>query len=113
MTAVAGGHGVGVTRDAVYAALSAVNDPELPMSVVELGLIYDVRLVGSLVEIDMTLTSTGCPCHDLMTGDVHDAVAALDGVSGVEVNVVWDPPWTRDRLAPGGRKLLAFWGIAS
>jgi phenylacetate-CoA oxygenase PaaJ subunit len=113
MTTAVGGHGAGVTRDAVYAALSAVNDPELPMSVVELGLIYDVRVDGASVEVDMTFTSTGCPCHDMMTDDVRDAVAALDGVSRVEVGVVWDPPWTSDRMAPSGRKLLALWGIGS
>jgi metal-sulfur cluster biosynthetic enzyme len=105
--------GVGATRDQVYAALSAVRDPELPMSVVDLGLIYDVRVSGTSVDIDMTFTSTGCPVHDLMTDDVHDAAAALDGVSSVRVNIVWDPPWTSGRIAPRGRSLLSAWGISS
>lgn len=110
-----GGHadGAGVTRDQVFAALTAVKDPELPMSVLDLGLIYDVRVDGTAVEVDMTLTSTGCPVHDLIVNDVRDTVAALEGVSAAHVNVVWDPPWTSERIAPRGRGLLASWGIGS
>jgi metal-sulfur cluster biosynthetic enzyme len=105
--------GAEVTAEDVYQALSEVTDPELPISVVDLGLIYDVRLVGTDVEIDMTLTSTGCPVHDLLVEDVRAAVAALDGVSETRVSVVWDPPWTSDRIAMGARRLLATWGIGS
>jgi metal-sulfur cluster biosynthetic enzyme len=105
--------GAEVTRGEVYAALAAVLDPELPMSVVDLGLICDVRVDGTVVEVDMTLTSTGCPVHDLIVGDVHDTVAAIEGVSAARVNVVWDRPWTSDRIAPRGRRQLAAWGIGS
>jgi metal-sulfur cluster biosynthetic enzyme len=107
------GGGTRVTRDQVYAALTAVKDPELPMSVVDLGLIYDVRVDGTEVEVDMTLTSTGCPVHELIVDEVHDTVAALEGVSFARVNVVWDPPWSRELITPTGRTRLASWGIGS
>jgi metal-sulfur cluster biosynthetic enzyme len=113
LTGQNGDPSAGVTREDVYAALSAVRDPELPMSVVDLGLIYDVRVDGTEVEVDMTLTSTGCPVHDLMVEDVRAAAAAVGGVSAARVSVVWDPPWTSNRIAPGGRRLLATWGIGS
>jgi metal-sulfur cluster biosynthetic enzyme len=106
------GHGE-VRRDAVDAALATVTDPELPMSVVDLGLICAVRIDGGRVEVDMTLTSTGCPCRDLLVDDVRNAAAAVRGVSDVQVNVVWDEPWTSNRVSSAGRKLLALWGIGS
>lgn len=108
-----------VTSDLVLAALRAVQDPEIPIDVVELGLIYDVRIdatatadtVGCHVEVDMTLTSMGCPCHDLIVDDVRAAVAALDGVAEVDVQVVWDPPWDRSRLGDAGVRYLPIIGI--
>jgi metal-sulfur cluster biosynthetic enzyme len=97
----------------VWAALDRVNDPELPMSIVELGLIYDVRVIGDVAEVDMTLTSTGCPLHEQIVDDAREAVLAVKGVGEARVTVVWDPPWTRERIRPTGRKLLASWGIRS
>jgi metal-sulfur cluster biosynthetic enzyme len=105
--------GAPVTREGVYAALTSVKDPELPISVVDLGLIYDVRVDGTVVEVDMTLTSTGCPVHDLLVDAVRATVAATEGVSDTRVNVVWDPPWTSARIAPRGREQMASWGIGS
>lgn len=91
--------------------LSTLYDPELPMSVVDLGLIYRIQIDHGHVTIEMTFTSMGCPCHLLITNAVHDLVSEINGVESVEVDVVWDPPWTRERITPQGRKTLANWGI--
>jgi phenylacetate-CoA oxygenase PaaJ subunit len=99
--------------DQVMKTISLVRDPELPMSVVDMGLIYNVAVDDRAVTVDMTLTSMGCPCHDLIQDDVRDHVAQMPGVDRVEVNIVWDPPWTRARITPSGRKALANWGIKS
>ena len=102
-----------VTAEQVLDALRHVQDPEIPIDVVELGLIYDVRVTASRVEVDMTLTSMGCPCHDLIVDDVRAAVEGVDGVSTAQVNVVWDPPWNRDRLGPAGSRMLPIVGIGA
>ncbi|MDX1611684.1 MAG: metal-sulfur cluster assembly factor, partial [Candidatus Thermoplasmatota archaeon] len=88
-----------VTEDEVWAALESVDDPELPLSIVDMGLIYDVRVEpeqggGAHVEVDMTFTAMGCPAMDLLRGDVHEALADLEGIDEVQLRTVWDPPWT-------------------
>jgi metal-sulfur cluster biosynthetic enzyme len=95
-----------VTPDRVTEALGAVLDPELGMSVVELGLIYDVDIDEGKVSITMTLTAPGCPIHDAMTEWVQQAVMKIPGVSEVEVAITFDPPWTPERIAlpPGSRR---------
>jgi metal-sulfur cluster biosynthetic enzyme len=95
----------------VLAALRGVMDPEIPIDVVELGLIYDVRVRGDQVEVDMTLTSMGCPCHDLIVDDVRTAAEGVPGVQHAEVTVVWDPPWDRSRLGVEGVRYLPIVGI--
>lgn len=99
--------------DDVMAVLATVRDPELPLSVVDLGLIYGVDVDQGRVSITMTFTSMGCPCHAMIDGDVRDAVSEMDGVESVSVDVVWDPPWTRARITPQGRRALGDWGIKS
>jgi metal-sulfur cluster biosynthetic enzyme len=89
----------GVTRERVTEALRGVLDPELGMSVVDLGLIYDVRIEGEAVFISMTLTAQGCPLHEAMTEWVKQAVAQIPGVDAVDVALTFDPPWTPDRIA--------------
>lgn len=78
--------------------LGRVIDPELGMSVVRLGLIYDVRVDQDAVEIDMTLTSRGCPLEQAITAGVHRVVGELPWVKAVVVRVVWDPPWHPDMI---------------
>lgn len=98
----------GPARDAVLGALGSVWDPELGLDVVSLGLIYDVRADGDLIDVDMTLTTPGCPVSEQLPIEVEDAVrAALPG-SDVVVNVVWDPPWTPERITPEGLQQLGF-----
>lgn len=96
------------TRDAVLAALGSVWDPELGLDVVSLGLIYDVRAEGDLIDIDMTLTTPGCPVSEQLPVEVETAVRiALPG-SDVMVNVVWEPAWTPERITPEGLHQLGF-----
>jgi metal-sulfur cluster biosynthetic enzyme len=89
--------------DAVTTALRTVLDPELGMSVVDLGLIYGIEVADGTVAITMTLTTPGCPIHDVMADWVRAAVGAVAGVERVDVTVTFDPPWTPDRIreAPG------------
>ena len=95
-------------RDAVLAALGGVWDPELGLDVVALGLVYDVRIQGDQVEIDMTLTTPGCPVSEQLPTEAESAVrTALPGTE-VRVNLVWDPPWTPERLSPIALEQLGF-----
>jgi metal-sulfur cluster biosynthetic enzyme len=87
-----------VTPDRVAEALRTVFDPELGLSVVELGLVYAVAIEGATVRITMTLTAPGCPIHDVMPEWVRAAVGQLPGVEHVEVALTFDPPWTPDRI---------------
>lgn len=87
-----------ISGDQITQALRDVFDPELGMSVVDLGLIYDVAIDAGRVRVTMTLTTQGCPLHDSMTAWVRQAVAAIPGVEDVEVAIVFDPPWTPDRI---------------
>jgi radical SAM protein len=105
LAAIAGGSDVEapratpVTPERVTDALRAVLDPELSLSVVELGLIYGIVIDGGTVRITMTLTARGCPLHDVMTDWVRRAVLEIPGVEQVEVSLTFDPPWTPARIA--------------
>ena len=87
-----------VIRERVIQALEDVFDPELGLSVVALGLIYDVVVSSGSVRITMTLTTPGCPIHATMHEWVRQAVRAIPGVEAVDVTVTFDPPWTPDRM---------------
>ena len=86
------------TREQVMAALATVFDPELGLSIVDLGLVYDVTIEGSRVQVVMTLTTPGCPIHDAMSAWVQQAVGAIPDVEAVDVIVTFEPPWTPDRM---------------
>lgn len=86
--------------DDIVSALKTVYDPEIPADIYELGLVYKIDIEDDrTVKIDMTLTAPGCPVAGEMPGWVENAVGAVEGVSGVEVNMVFDPPWTPDRMS--------------
>lgn len=94
-------------------ALTQCYDPEIPVNIVDLGLIYDVRFKPASadsgnqdVEIEMTMTSQGCPAHVGISEDVRRKVQALPGVNSVNVNLVWTPPWSPERLSPAARQKL-------
>ena len=99
---------VGVaSADDVVAALKSVYDPEIPVNLYDLGLIYslDIEPDGT-VRITMTLTAPGCPVAGEMPDQVARAVAAVDGVGEVDVELVWDPPWTKERMSEEARLAL-------
>lgn len=87
-----------VSREQITQALRGVLDPELGMSVVDLGLIYGVDIEAGRVRIRMTLTAQGCPLHDSMTAWVRRAVERIPGVEEVAVTLTFDPPWTPNRM---------------
>jgi len=91
----------------IVKALSTVYDPEIPINIYDLGLIYDILVDGSnAVGIKMTLTAPACPAAQILPEQVRAAAASVPGVSGVVVDVVWDPPWGRDRLSDAARLQL-------
>ena len=91
-------------RDRVIEALALVYDPEIPVNSYALGLIYDVIVKDdSNIEINMTLTSPNCPVAESMPGEVEDRAKSVDGVGDVKVNLVWDPPWTPERMSEAAR----------
>ena len=86
--------------DDIISALKTVYDPEIPADIYELGLVYKIDIEDDrTVKIDMTLTAPGCPVAGEMPGWVQNAVGTVEGVSGVEVNMTFDPPWTPDRMS--------------
>ena len=94
-------------RPAVIAALSKVFDPEIPVNIYDLGLIYDVIVdAASAVGIRMTLTAPACPAAQFLPEQVRTAVAGVPGVTDAKVDVVWDPPWTRDRMSEAAKLQL-------
>lgn len=96
--------------DDIVAALKSVYDPEIPADIYELGLVYKVDVDDArTVDIDMTLTAPGCPVAGEMPGWVENAVASVPGVSGVRVNMVFDPPWDQSRMSDEARAALNMW----
>jgi len=99
-----------VTQDDVLNALREVYDPEIPISVVDLGLIYDVEVEGSKVNVKMTMTTPGCPLHSTMTRDVQRKIESLEGVDEANVELVWEPRWTPERISDEAKRRLGFGG---
>ena len=96
----------------LWAALAEVQDPEMPINLVDLGVIYDVRERDGAVEVDLTFTAMGCPASEFILEDIHERLLRERGVNRVHVNVVWDPPWTSARMTEAGRDALEAWGLA-
>jgi metal-sulfur cluster biosynthetic enzyme len=102
---------VTLSREEVLTALKDCYDPEIPVNIVDLGLIYDVRFSPAPddrqdVTVDMTLTAQGCPAHVMIGEQVKSRVERMPGVRSATVNVVWNPPWTPERLSVEARKQL-------
>lgn len=96
--------------DDIVAALKTVYDPEIPADIYELGLVYKIDIEDDRqVKIEMTLTAPGCPVAGEMPGWVQNAVSAVEGVSGVDVNMTFDPPWTPDRMSEEARVALGWY----
>jgi metal-sulfur cluster biosynthetic enzyme len=97
-----------VTKDEVFEALHQVEDPELGMDIVELGLLYDAEIDGPKVKVIHSLTSMGCPAGPMIQEDIHRVVAELPGVEDVEIELTWDPPWTPERMSEDAKFILGF-----
>jgi len=97
-----------VTKQDVIGALRNCYDPEIPVNIVDLGLIYDVKIEGKKVSVKMTLTARGCPMHSFIANNAKQKVMELKEVDDVAVEVVWDPPWTPERMSDEARTLLGF-----
>ena len=97
-----------VTKEAVMDALREVFDPEIPVNVVDLGLIYGVEIDGDTVKVQMTMTVPGCPMHGLMTSDARERISKLEGVKKTEVQLVWQPPWSPDKMSSAAKSLLGW-----
>ena len=96
------------TREQVIDALRAVEDPELGMDIVELGLLYDAEVENSHVKVIYSLTSMGCPVGPLIEQNIVETVKAMDGVEQVEPDLTWDPPWTPERMSDDAKFILGF-----
>lgn len=97
-----------ITTDEVKLALRRVKDPELNLNIVDLGLVYDIRVEGADVSVDMSLTSPGCPSGPEIMTDAEDQLKAIHGVGTTNVNLVWSPMWTPERIEPRVRAYLGF-----
>jgi len=96
--------------DDIIAALKTVYDPEIPADIYELGLIYRVDIKDDRsVDVDMTLTTPNCPAAADLPAAVHNAVGSVPGLGPVDVKIVWDPPWTPERMSDEARLVLNMW----
>lgn len=90
----------------VYQALRNCRDPEIPVNIVDLGLIYDVRILEDLVQVKMTLTTQGCGMGGYISQEAEEQIRALPGVRSAHVEIVWDPPWDPTMISQEGKKTL-------
>ncbi|MDP9306606.1 MAG: PqqD family peptide modification chaperone [Thermoproteota archaeon] len=98
-----------ISQEQVYSVLRKCMDPEIPVNIVDLGLIYGVNINDSNdVDIEMTMTTRGCPLHDTLVSDVKRYIGKIDGVGNINVSIVWDPPWNMERMEPAVREKLGF-----
>ena len=98
-----------VTSQQVLDSLKQCMDPEIPISVVDMGLIYDVNVnADNKVDIKMTMTTRGCPLHDTLVSDVKRYVTKVPGVTAVNVEIVWEPTWTPEKMSEEGKKLINY-----
>ena len=100
--------GEAISVDQAKLALRKVKDPELGLNIVDLGLVYDIVVEGRDIHVDMTLTSPGCPAGPQIMSDAERALQALPGVGDVELNLVWSPFWTPERIEP---RVRAYMGL--
>jgi len=97
-----------ISADQAKLALRRVKDPELNLNIVDLGLVYDIAVDGSTVRVDMSLTSPGCPSGPEIMGEAEQQLRTLPGVTDVQMNLVWSPPWTPERIEPRVRAYMGF-----
>jgi FeS assembly SUF system protein len=97
-------------KPGIVEAISTVYDPEIPVNIWELGLIYDIVVdANNVAAVTMTLTAPGCPAAQSLPGEVTEKVKSVPGVSDAKVEVVWEPPWSKDRMSEAARLQLGLW----
>ena len=96
------------SREEVIDALRVVEDPELGMDIVDLGLLYDVEVEVPKVHVTFTLTSMGCPVGPMIEEQIRDTVASMEGVEEVETELTWDPPWSPEKMSDDAKFILGF-----
>ena len=91
-------------KEKIIAEIKKIYDPEIPVNIYELGLIYDIKIdENSEVKIEMTLTSPNCPVAESLPNEVKDSILALEGVKKVDLELVWDPPWDQDKMTEAAK----------
>ena len=97
-----------VEKEEIYDALKRVYDPEIPVDVVNLGLVYDVSIDDDRIAVKMTTTASGCPVGNYIAAQAKQAIARLEGVKEVDVELVYDPPWQESMITEEGRRILGW-----
>jgi len=97
-----------LTEEAVLDALREVYDPEIPVNVVDLGLVYGIEIDGTNVHVQLTMTAPGCPFHYQLTSDAQERILAETEAEEADVEIVWDPPWTPDLMSDEGKAQLGW-----
>lgn len=99
-------------HDALWDALREVEDPELGVSLVDMGMIVSAALIDDAAHVELTYTSMGCPASEMIDADIRARLLAIPGVEQVEIDVVWDPIWTTARLTDDARDALSLLGVS-
>jgi metal-sulfur cluster biosynthetic enzyme len=97
-----------LTEETLRQALRTVKDPELNLSIIDLGLVYDVAVEDGAVHIRMTLTSPGCPAGPQIMNDIHKTLRPVEGVKDVDIEIVWEPYWTPEQIDPKIRAMMGY-----
>ena len=90
-------------KNKIIAEIRKIYDPELPVNIYELGLIYDIKVNGSKAEIKMTLTTPNCPVAESLPKEVKEGAMQVEGINDVDLQLVWDPPWTKDMMSDAAK----------
>jgi len=98
---------------ALWDALRDVTDPEIPISVVDMGLIVDLQQHKGIVDLKLTFTAMGCPAMEFIMDDIRTRLLQESGIQEVRIDIVWDPVWTKARLSEEGIEILRTWGISA
>ncbi|MBO0783681.1 MAG: metal-sulfur cluster assembly factor [Ktedonobacteraceae bacterium] len=101
------------SRPSLWDALREVMDPELPVSVVDMGLIVDLKEQDGVVDLKLTFTAMGCPAMEFIMDDIRERLLKEPGIREVRIEIVWDPVWTKARLSEEGLEILRSWGISA
>ena len=90
-------------KEKVIAEIKKIYDPEIPVNIYELGLIYDVSIIEKVIKVKMTLTTPNCPVAESLPKEVKDSIMEVDGVDKVDLDLVWDPPWNKDMMSEAAK----------